>query len=77
VIFEAVPSGLDLYEFYIIDPEETEPDEEGNENEEKTGIEGARLVQSGAFNTWTTSELENGQQVYVFFWKIGKLAVSR
>ncbi len=75
VNFEALPADYALYEWYVLDPETDDEDnnednnedndEDNNENDTKEEIANARLVQSGSFNTWSTSELIGGEQVFV------------
>jgi gliding motility-associated-like protein len=62
VTFEAIPSDYAYYEFYVIDAVE---EVEGDSIEEKSMFAGGRLVQAGEFNTYTTSELQNDDQIYV------------
>jgi gliding motility-associated-like protein len=71
VTFEALPAGYSFYEFYIIDPVEELPDEVPVDEALKSIFAEGNLVQSGEFNTYTTSELLDGQQVYVVVYDAG------
>ncbi|TVQ15832.1 MAG: hypothetical protein EA361_05100, partial [Bacteroidetes bacterium] len=71
VTFEALPSGYPLYEWYVIDPDTD------NDDETKSSIDNARLVQSGSFNTWLSSELINGQVVFVVAYSGGCPGISQ
>ncbi len=71
VTFEALPAIYSFYEFYIIDPVEDVLAEAQNDDILKSLFAGGNLVQSGEFNTYTTSELENGQKVYVVVYDMG------
>jgi len=77
VRFEALPADYDLYEFYLIEPdsEDIPTDENGDEGEEgdetKNVMTEGTLVQSGSSNTYTTSDLVNGQKVYAVVYDRG------
>jgi gliding motility-associated-like protein len=64
VTLEAIPSDYAHYEFYVIEAED-----------DTDGI--GQLVQSGAFNTYTSSNLKNGQKVYVVVYQDGCPGVSQ
>ncbi len=71
VSFEALPSDYSYYEFYVIDALEEVPAEEEPVEEEKSMFENGTLVQAGEFNTYSTSELQDGQKIYVLAYEAG------